>query len=440
MLRDGLYSAYTWRVRHFREGDPNETTVRFTPDGKPYGFVEQLKEDAPGAALAGAEARERAEASARARWQVDLDRYALVEQGHERRPGGRVDHTFTYERAAPTLKEGRYRLRLVESGDRLTEVTYFVWIPEAFTRRYDNMRSANEAIGLGSVGRHGAALRGRRHRHRALLHAARPLGVVAPRRDVGRRGRARAGARRGQRVAADVDVLRHGAAAHDLHGAADRQPCRDVRRLLGVLCAVVHGGRDADAARVRIAPAILARVGERTGQFHRRAGPHGGGLPARDGVLRLRRAPLSVCHAGARLVGSVRSAAASRRAGDLPAVAVGHRELVPGGILGRMPLPRRADRGRGAHRRSIRATPPVHRDRVCRPGGHIRRGARTVPDAAVIRAPGRARHSVDRVWPPVSVLRSASGNRAALHVRRRVVRASDLHRAGARHLDSQSSW
>jgi hypothetical protein len=151
MLRDGLYSAYAWRVRQFREGDPNETTVRFTPDGRPYGFVEKLKEDAPGAALTTGEARQRAEADAQAKWHVDLSPYALVEQGQERRPGGRVDHTFTYERAAPTLKEGRYRLRLVESGDRLTEVTHFVRIPEAFTRRYQNLRSANEAIGVGSV-------------------------------------------------------------------------------------------------------------------------------------------------------------------------------------------------------------------------------------------------------------------------------------------------
>jgi hypothetical protein len=151
MLRDGLYSAYTWRVRHFREGDPNETTVRFTPDGKPYGFVEKLKEDAPGAALEKGEARARAEAAARSKWHVDLAQYALVEEGQERRPGGRVDHTFTYERASPTVNEGRYRLRLVESGDRLTDVTYFVQVPEAFKRRYQNMRSANEAIGIGSV-------------------------------------------------------------------------------------------------------------------------------------------------------------------------------------------------------------------------------------------------------------------------------------------------
>ena len=151
MLRDGLYAAYTWRVRHFKEGETNETTFRFTPDGRPYGFVEKLREDLPGAALDAAAARQLAETDARAEWHVDLGQYSLVEQGQERRPGGRVDHTLTYERAAPTLNEGRYRLRLAVSGERLTELTYFVRIPEAFTRRYQNMRSANEAIGIGSV-------------------------------------------------------------------------------------------------------------------------------------------------------------------------------------------------------------------------------------------------------------------------------------------------
>jgi hypothetical protein len=151
MLRDELYAAYAWRVRQFKEGETNETTIRFTPDGKPYGFVEHLREEAPGAALDGAAARRIAEAAATTRWRVDLRQFTLVEQGQERRPGGRVDHTLTYERASPTLNEGRYRLRLVVSGDRLTELTHFIKIPESFTRRYERMRSANEAIGIGSV-------------------------------------------------------------------------------------------------------------------------------------------------------------------------------------------------------------------------------------------------------------------------------------------------
>lgn len=151
MLREGLYAAYAWRVRQFKEGETNETTVRFTPDGKPYGFVEHLREGAPGASLDATAARGIAETAATTRWHVDLRQFTLVEQGQERRPGGRVDHTITYERASPTLNEGRYRLRLVVSGDRLTELTHFIKIPESFTRRYERMRSANEAIGIGSV-------------------------------------------------------------------------------------------------------------------------------------------------------------------------------------------------------------------------------------------------------------------------------------------------
>lgn len=151
MVREGLYAAYTWRVRHFKEGEVNEATVVFTPDGRPNGFVERIKEDAPGAAIDAAAARQIAERDAAAKWSIDFSTYTLAEQGQERRTSGRVDHTFTYERPSPTLKEGRYRLKLVVSGDRLTAVSPFVKVPEAFTRRYESLRSANNAIGAGSV-------------------------------------------------------------------------------------------------------------------------------------------------------------------------------------------------------------------------------------------------------------------------------------------------
>src|SRR5687768_5833 len=47
MLREHLYEAYAWRVRHFKDGETNESTIRCTPDGRPYGFIENLKEAAP---------------------------------------------------------------------------------------------------------------------------------------------------------------------------------------------------------------------------------------------------------------------------------------------------------------------------------------------------------------------------------------------------------
>ena len=146
LLTDGPFHPYQWVVRHFRGGEVRETEVRFRADGTPYGFRERLSEDAPGAALDPAAARAIAENGTGVPWNVALDRYAPVEASEEERPGGRVDHTFVYERSDVQAGEGRFRLRLVVSGDRLTELTHLLQVPEAFDRRYEEMRSANEGI------------------------------------------------------------------------------------------------------------------------------------------------------------------------------------------------------------------------------------------------------------------------------------------------------
>ncbi len=150
MLQGGLYSPYTWVVRRFREGETNESSIRFRPDGTQYGFRETLSEDEPGASLKPEWARTIAEAVVDREWSVDLDAFELVESAQEVRPGGRTDHTFVYQRPDVTIGEGRYRLRLVVSGDELTELTHFVKIPEAFSRRYEEMRSANNGIAAGA--------------------------------------------------------------------------------------------------------------------------------------------------------------------------------------------------------------------------------------------------------------------------------------------------
>jgi hypothetical protein len=146
LLQERLYSPYTWRVRHFKEAEANETLIRFTPEGTPYGFREKLREEAPGASLKPEDARPIAERSVREHWQIQLEQYLLVESSQETRPGGRIDHTFVYERPDRKIGEGLYRLRLVVGGDRLTELTHFIKVPEAFGRRYEEMRSANNTI------------------------------------------------------------------------------------------------------------------------------------------------------------------------------------------------------------------------------------------------------------------------------------------------------
>jgi len=151
MLGGELYSPYTWNVRLFLPGEAGETQVRFTPAGEFFGFHEVLPEEDPGAALTAEEARAIAESAATGTWGIDLDAYELVEPRQEVRPGGRIDHTLVYQRPDVRVGEGRYRLRLTVGGDRLTELTRLVKVPEAFERRFQEMRSFNNTIAIAST-------------------------------------------------------------------------------------------------------------------------------------------------------------------------------------------------------------------------------------------------------------------------------------------------
>ena len=146
LIKDGLYSPYIWEVRHFKEGEVNESEIRFTPSGEPYGYSEWLSEDAPGASLTQDEALKVAKTHAENFWNINLREYELIDKSQKVRPSGRIDHTFVYERPHIRIGEGRYRLSLEISGDKLTELYHYIEIPEEFLLKYKEMRSANDTI------------------------------------------------------------------------------------------------------------------------------------------------------------------------------------------------------------------------------------------------------------------------------------------------------
>ena len=140
--------------------------------------------------------------------------------------------------------------------DRLTEVTHFIKIPESFTRRYASMRSANEAIGIGSVvamallyvfGGIGVGLFFMMRRRYVLWRQAAFWGVT-----VGLlQTLASSTSSRSLWMSYDTAIPRSTYIAQQLADDGG-----GLRRLLHVLCAVVHGGGDADPARVRTAPQL----------------------------------------------------------------------------------------------------------------------------------------------------------------------------------------
>lgn len=146
VVESGDYQPFLWTVRQFREQTTREVSVRFTPAGAPYGFELKLPEDEEGASLEEEPARELAEASAVSAWGVDLGAWTLVESSQEVQPGGRTDHTFVYQAVENDFGEARYRLRLVVKGAMLAGVERYVEVPESFSRRYEEMRSANTLI------------------------------------------------------------------------------------------------------------------------------------------------------------------------------------------------------------------------------------------------------------------------------------------------------
>ena len=352
MMRDRLYSAYTWRVRHFKEGEANETLIRFTPDGTPYGFVERLKEDAPGRDTRGW----RGPAAGRERGSLRLAGGLEPVRPRRARAGtkaGRAGRSHDHLRAR--LADARRRaLSAPSRGGRRSPDGGHALRPDpagihpALREHAIRERGDRHRRGRG----HGPDLRDHRHRRRPLLHAPRPMGALAARGVVGRVHRISSGARGHQRVAAVVDDVRHGIAALDVPRAANRDHHRLFRRICRVLRAVVHRRRNADPSRVRRPSPVLASLGQRTGELDRDTRKNRRRVFDGLGVLRVRSCALHLRDQEARMVDTVRGVDSSRRAGHVRAVVVGHRQLAASRLLGRELVPRGADRRRRVDRQA----------------------------------------------------------------------------------------
>ncbi len=147
ILDKKYYEAYTWKVRHYKPNEVNEVWFKFTPEGDVYGFYEKISDDLFLESLSISGAQNLAELESSKYWNVDLSNYNLVESKEDLKVSGRSDYTFVYKRSDISIgDEGEYRLSLTVSGNKLTEVKYFIKIPETFNRKYEEMRSFNNTI------------------------------------------------------------------------------------------------------------------------------------------------------------------------------------------------------------------------------------------------------------------------------------------------------
>ncbi|MDD3716640.1 MAG: type II CAAX endopeptidase family protein, partial [Candidatus Marinimicrobia bacterium] len=145
----GTYHPYTWTVRQFNIDAVREVLYYFSPDGRILGFELKLPDSLAGPDIPDLDVRTLSlRSDARAVLLPDLRDYQLVEKASELKESGRRDHLFTFEHREVSAAEARYRIRIGVSGDEISMVLPFVWIPESFDHRYEEMRSANTTLSV----------------------------------------------------------------------------------------------------------------------------------------------------------------------------------------------------------------------------------------------------------------------------------------------------
>jgi membrane protease YdiL (CAAX protease family) len=149
-----------WRVRYFRDSQPEEYAVTLKPDGTLHGFWHTLAEATKGANLSKDEAVGIAEKFLREQKQVDLSGWKLVEANSDKRPN-RTDHTLTWQQTAPldpqnaTAKDSSdhayERMSVSVLGDEPGDYRTFIKIPEEFARKQEEQGVARILVGAGQL-------------------------------------------------------------------------------------------------------------------------------------------------------------------------------------------------------------------------------------------------------------------------------------------------
>ena len=119
-----------WQVRYFRDSQPEEFSIKLSPDGVLLAVNHKLAEDAPGASLSKEEAVAKAEKYLREVKKLDLNQWSLVEANSDKRIH-RTDHELAWQQRTPidsgstssndAVSHAYVRIKLAVLGDEVAE-------------------------------------------------------------------------------------------------------------------------------------------------------------------------------------------------------------------------------------------------------------------------------------------------------------------------------
>lgn len=156
-------ALYRWAVRLYTPGLADEVTLYFTPDGRPAGVVRRLPEDVRRPLVSERAGRLTADAALPrlAAGVGGTAAWRFVSTSYQTQPrSGRVDRTYRYERPDRRVGAAPVRADVTVTGDAapgtaapgiataatVLGVRVYAEVPEAWDRRYQEMRSANDLL------------------------------------------------------------------------------------------------------------------------------------------------------------------------------------------------------------------------------------------------------------------------------------------------------
>ncbi|HET7890949.1 MAG TPA: CPBP family intramembrane glutamic endopeptidase, partial [Candidatus Sulfotelmatobacter sp.] len=149
-----------WRVRYFRDSQPEEYAVTLKPDGFLQGFWHTLPEAAKSANLSKEEALSIAETFLREKKQIDLSGWKVVQAESDKRPN-RTDTALAWQQDAPldpsssdpkdSSDHAYARMELKVLGDEPADFRTYIKIPEEFVRQQEEQTLSRTLVLVGQA-------------------------------------------------------------------------------------------------------------------------------------------------------------------------------------------------------------------------------------------------------------------------------------------------
>lgn len=134
--------VWSWRTRFCREFQQEELRVSLDPKGKITSIDHFIENDREMPSLDEKKAEELARTFIGKEVGKELTGYKLIRHQSDTRPK-RIDHYFTFEDTQKSYQGSRLRILVGISGNKITQYSHYLHVPEEWQRKFSTIRSGN---------------------------------------------------------------------------------------------------------------------------------------------------------------------------------------------------------------------------------------------------------------------------------------------------------